>query len=58
MADADALDGADLLTCRKLLTTDVRLDRFVDGHLAHNLETGQITAILRRLQQIRDKMRD
>lgn len=58
VADADALDGADLLTCRKLLTTHVRLDRFVDGHLAHNLETGQITAILRRLQQIRDKMRD
>jgi hypothetical protein len=51
-----ALAAADLLTLRKLLTTHVRKERFSEGHLAHMLESGHITAILRRLQEIRDEM--
>lgn len=42
------LHGARLLTLRKLLTLHVRKDRFVEGHLASMLESGHITAILRR----------
>jgi hypothetical protein len=51
-----ALQTAGLLTLRKLLTTHVRADRFVEGHLASVLESGHVTAILRRLKQIRDQM--
>jgi len=51
-----ALETADLLTLRKLLTTHVRADRFVEGHLASVLETGHVTAVLRRLKQIRGQM--
>jgi hypothetical protein len=34
----------------------VRADRFVEGHLASVLESGHITAILRRLRGIREQM--
>ncbi len=51
-----ALETADLLALRKLLTTHVRKDRFVEGHLASVLESGHITAILRRLETIREEM--
>ena len=54
--DAKALAGADLLTLRKLLTLHVRTDRFVEGHLLVVLESGHITAILRRLERLRDEM--
>ena len=54
--DPEALEAADLLTLRKLLTAHVRADRFVEGHLASVFESGHITAILRRLKQIREKM--
>jgi hypothetical protein len=47
---------ADLLTLRKLLTLHVRGDRFVEGHLASVLESGHVTDILERMQQIRDAM--
>ncbi len=55
-SDLNSLAGADLLTLRKLLAAHVRADRFVEGHLASVFESGHITAILRRLKQIRDKM--
>ena len=48
-----ALATADLTTLRKLLTAYVRADRFAEGTLAARFEEGHITAILRRLQQIR-----
>ncbi len=57
-SDPKALAAADLLTLRKLLTTHVRADRFAEGHLASVFESGHITAILRCLKQIRDKMTD
>ena len=56
MDHPETLAEADLLTLRKLLTTHVRNDRFVEGHLAGMLENGHITAILRRLQTIRQAM--
>jgi len=55
-SDPAALETADLLTLRKLLTAHVRADRFTEGHLANVFESGHITAILRRLKQIRDEM--
>jgi hypothetical protein len=51
-----ALETANLLTLRKLLTVHVRKDRFVEGHLARMLECGHITAILRRLREVRAGM--
>lgn len=51
-----ALATADLETLRKLLTTYVRADRFSTGTLASLFQNGQITAVLRRLKQIRDTM--
>ena len=39
-----------------LLTTHVRCDHFVEGHFAGMLESGHITAILRRLQAIRPSL--
>ena len=54
--DPKALEAADLLTLRKLLTAHIRGDRFVEGHLASVFESGHITAILRRLKQIREEM--
>jgi len=55
-SDPEALAGANLLTLRRLLTTHVRADRFVEGHLASVLESGHITAILCRLREIREQM--
>jgi hypothetical protein len=54
--DPRTLETADLLTLCKLLTLHVRADRFSEGHLANVLESGHITAVLRRLKQIRDQM--
>lgn len=51
-----ALESADLLTVRKLLTTHVRAERFEEGHLARIFDEGLLTALLQRLKQIRDEM--
>ena len=56
VSDPGAVEQADLLTLRKLLTLHVRKDRFVEGHLAHMLEDGHITAVLRQLNKIREQM--
>lgn len=50
VADPTALGGADLLTFH------VRADRFSEGHLISAFEKGHITAILRRLAEIRRQM--
>lgn len=49
-----ALNSADLLTLRKLLTAHVRADRFTEGHLAAVLQSGHIVAILKRVRQLRN----
>ena len=51
------IDTADLLTLRQLMTYHVRCDRFVGGHLGEMLESGHITAVLRRLKEIRAGMK-
>ncbi len=56
IADPGSLADADLLTLRKLLTTHVRSDRFVEGHVAGVLKSGHVTDILERMQQLRDAM--
>ncbi len=52
-ADPVMLADADLLTLRRLLTLHVRAERFNEEHLAEMLRSGHITAILRRLAQLR-----
>jgi hypothetical protein len=56
VADPQALETADLLALRKLLTTHVRRNRFVEGHFGEMLESGHITAVLIRLKEIRGQM--
>lgn len=50
--DPERLAGADLTDLVKLLTSHVRADRFVDGHLADAVQQGWIAGILRRLAAI------
>ncbi len=50
--DPDAVRSADLLTCRKLLTTHVRAYRFSEGHLAEVIKSGHIAAVLRRVAEL------
>lgn len=51
-----ALQAADLLTIRQLLTAHVRADRFHEGHLAAIFDESHLTALLRRLKMIRDDL--
>lgn len=50
--DPDAVRSADLLTCRKLLTTHVRANRFSEGHLAGVIKSGHIAAVLLRAAEL------
>jgi hypothetical protein len=52
--DPAALAHASLADLCKLLTVHVRTDRFVAGHFASAVQSGQIAAILRRLKVLRD----
>lgn len=52
--DPDALARASLLDLCKLLTFHCRAARFVNGHFAAMVESGHITAVLRRLRALRD----
>ena len=52
----ERIASADLETIRKLLTTHVRKDRFCEGHLAAMFENGHLTALLRRLKELRATM--
>lgn len=51
-----ALDRAPLADLCKLLTIHLRTDRFNAGHFAAAVESGEITAILRRLKVLRDEL--
>ncbi|MHB2018685.1 MAG: DUF6508 domain-containing protein [Candidatus Xenobia bacterium] len=50
--DPELLKQADVETLRRLLTTHVRQERFVEGHLANLFDQGYIVAILRRLREL------
>lgn len=45
----ELIDSADLDTICKLITTDVRTDRFCDNHLRTVIMNGHMSALLRRL---------
>ncbi len=48
----ELIEGADLDTVCKFLTTHVRNDRFCEGHLRGMIINGHIAAILRRLNDL------
>ena len=50
--DPEVLRSADLLTCRKLLTTHVRANRFSEGHLAEVIGSGHVAAVLRQVADL------
>jgi len=52
MTDPQLVMSCGLNTCKKLLTTHLRAERFCDGHLQEVLRSGHITAILRRLKKL------
>lgn len=52
-SDPGALDQADLVDLRKLLVTHVRKDRFHEGHFASMLDSGHLTAVLRRIAELK-----
>ena len=54
----EKLKTARIGTLQKLFTAHSRQDRFCDGHLLGVLESGHMTAMLRRVKELRDKMRD
>lgn len=44
----EAIEGANLEECRRLLVAHVRRDRFVAGHLRSRIADGEVPALLRR----------
>jgi hypothetical protein len=52
MEDPGALAKADLLALRRLITTHLRAERFNEGHLAAQFESGHLLGILKRLKEI------
>ena len=52
MADPSLVASARISTLVKLLTAHIRCERFCDGHLHSQFESGHLTAILRRLEEL------
>ena len=51
--DPSAIGTATVEQLQKLLTTVIRQDRFVEGALATAFDSGLLTAVLRRVEQLR-----
>ena len=51
--DRTAIEAATVEQLQKLLTTVIRQDRFVTGALAGAFESGLLTAVVRRVEQLR-----
>ena len=51
--DRRALDDATVPDFVRLLTLVIRRDRFVEGSLGQDMQSGLITAVLRRIEQLR-----
>ena len=47
----DDLDSYDLETLRKVMTANVRMDRFVEGHLYHLVSSGYFSAFFNALKK-------
>ena len=56
LADAEFIERASLEQVKTMLTYCLRGERFCDGHRESLLEGGQIVALLRRLEAIREQM--
>jgi hypothetical protein len=56
--DQERMKTASLEDVVKLLTLHVRADRFNEGNLAHALDRGWITRLLRRLEEIGRERRE
>lgn len=53
LVEPGGVEGADVETLQRLLTTIVRQDRFVEGNLASAFESGLVVRILRRIAELR-----
>ena len=51
--DPRALEQATVLDLARLLTAVIRSDYWTPGHLAEATESGLVTAVLRRIEQLR-----
>ena len=51
--DRGALEQATVLELARLLTVVIRSEKFGEGALAEALESGLVTAVLRRVEQLR-----
>ena len=56
ISDVKLIKVVDLLTLRKLITAIVRNDRFCEGTLLNAIEDGIIQIVLKRLQQLLNKL--
>jgi hypothetical protein len=54
--DPRAMRDATLVDLAHLLTTHIRQDRFVEGHLASAFESGHLTEIVRRAEALLKEM--
>jgi hypothetical protein len=52
------VEGAELKTCRRLLTVIVRQDRFVEGSLLGHVQSGLAARIVRRITELVDRGMD
>ncbi len=48
----DTVASADLDTIRRLATTHLRINRFVEGHFDHLVDIGYLTRVYERLKQL------
>ncbi len=49
--DVDILDQLDLDTMQKIMTSHIRINRFVRGHLQHLITTGYMAKFVQSLQR-------
>jgi len=56
LTDPDFVQTADLETLRKLMTTHIRTERFVEGHLKELFDNGYIANLMNRLEVLYGKM--
>jgi len=54
--DVTFLQKADLDTLRKLMTSHIRIERFVAGHLKELFDNGYMVAFLNRLEELYQQM--
>jgi len=58
VSSREAIRDADLKDLRKLLTIHARKERFCEGHMAAMHRSAHLTAVLRRLQDLRERIEE